>query len=94
VWKTLLAVVTSLVVVVGLPIAGWFAGLTIGERTCDVNEFLGCIAETIYGGVIGFSAGLMTSLVLLAVFVLRYRRRRKSGLEPGDMRAEEPEPVG
>jgi ABC-type Fe3+ transport system permease subunit len=78
VWKKLLAVVTMLVVLIGLPFTGAKVGAWVGEATCDRDgEFLDCLGETVEGALAGLLAGLVASLLLLTLVVLRYRRQRR-----------------
>lgn len=79
--KKWLFVAGTALVLVGTPVVGWFAGLEIGESVCDHDgEFLACLSETIFGGLIGFAAGSVVSLVLAVGLFLRRRRRRRVAL--------------
>jgi hypothetical protein len=82
VWKKVLAVGTMLVVLIGLPLAGAELGARVGDATCDRDgEFLDCIGETVVGAFAGLVAGLVASVLLLTLVVLRHRRKRRAARE-------------
>jgi hypothetical protein len=77
-WKTALIVV---VVLATVPLAGFYAGVWVGDATCKDPPGEGypdfrCLNEVVIGGAGGFTIGALAGVSLSVALVRRYRRSR------------------